>query len=157
MESFTTAFTVDQTPEQAFAAINNVRGWWSENIKGRTDKAGEAFDYRYQDVHRCTIKVAELIPGKKVAWRVVDNYFSFTKDPAEWKGSDIVFDIAKKGGKTEVRLTHVGLNPHHECYEACHDGWTTYINSSLRDLIATGKGQPNVGEAITDNERALTA
>jgi hypothetical protein len=27
-QDFTAAFTVDQTPEEAFAAINNVRGWW---------------------------------------------------------------------------------------------------------------------------------
>ena len=27
-QHLTTAFTVDETPEAAFAAINNVRGWW---------------------------------------------------------------------------------------------------------------------------------
>ena len=63
--NFTTSFTVDQTPEAAFAAINNVRGWWSEEIEGRTDKLGEAFNYRYKDVHRCTIKVTELIPEQE--------------------------------------------------------------------------------------------
>ena len=155
--SFTTTITVDQTPEQAFAAINNPRGWWSQEIEGSTDRLGEAFDYHYSDVHRCRIKVTELIPGRRVAWHVLDNYFSFTRDTTEWKDTDIVFDIASKGGKTEVRFTHIGLVPEYECYDACHEGWSTYINSSLRDLITTGKGQPNVGQPMTENERALTA
>jgi hypothetical protein len=155
--SFTTTFAVDQTPEQAFAAINNPRAWWSQEIEGSTDTLGETFDYHYRDIHRCQIKVTELVPGKKVAWHVVDNFFSFTEDTTEWKGTDIVFDIADKGGRTEVRFTHIGLVPEYECYEACHEGWSTYINSSLRDLIATGKGQPNVGEPMTEKERALTA
>ena len=37
-QNYTTSFTVDQTPEEAFAAINNVRGWWSQAIEGDTDK-----------------------------------------------------------------------------------------------------------------------
>lgn len=155
--NFTATFTVDQTPDEAFAAINNVRGWWSENIDGRTDKLGAEFKYRFQDVHRSTMKVTELSPGKRVAWHVLDNYFSFTKDESEWKDTKIVFDIAKKGGKTEVRFTHQGLVPEYECYEACSQGWGTYIGTSLRDLIAKGKGQPNVGEPMTETERTLTS
>jgi len=30
--NYTTSFAVDQTPEQVFAAITNVRAWWSEEI-----------------------------------------------------------------------------------------------------------------------------
>jgi len=155
-QSFTTTFTVDQTPEQAFAAIANVRGWWSENIQGDTDRLGAVFDYRYQDVHRCKLHIVEFVPGKRVAWHVVENYFSFTDDKTEWTGTKIAFDISKDGGKTKVQFTHQGLVPEYECYDACSDGWGTYINASLRDLIAIGKGQPNVGEPVTGSERTLT-
>jgi hypothetical protein len=153
--NYTTTFTVDQTPEEAFAAINNVRGWWSEEIEGSTDKLGAEFKYHFKDIHRCKMKITELLPGKKVVWRVLDNDFNFTKDKTEWKGTDIAFEISKKGDKAEIRFTHLGLVPEYECYDACSEGWGFYINGSLRDLIATGKGQPNVGQPMTDTERAL--
>ncbi len=145
----TLSFLVDQTPEVVFEAINNVRGWWSEEIEGQTNQPGE-FKYRYQDVHLCTIRVDELSPGKKVAWHVVDNYFNFVKDKKEWVDTDIVFDISRKGDITEVRFTHVGLVPDYECYDVCHDAWGTYITQSLRDLITTGKGHPNQNEQLAD-------
>jgi hypothetical protein len=152
--NFTTRFTVDQSPQAVIAAINNVRGWWSEGIEGESSKVGDRFTHSVLDLHRCDIAVTEMVPGKKVAWRVLDNYFSFTKDATEWKGTTIVFEIARIGDKTELTFTHVGLVPEYECYDICHDGWTTYIRS-LRDLITTGKGEPNVGEAKTDSEVAL--
>lgn len=155
--SYTTRFTVDQTPAQAYAAINDVRGWWSQSIEGKTDRVGEKFKYHYEDLHRCEIQVREQIPGRRVAWHVLDNFFSFTEDRTEWKGTDIVFEIAGKGEQTEIIFTHQGLVPEYECYDACSDGWGTYIKGSLRDLIATGKGQPNVGEALTESELRLGA
>lgn len=156
-QNFTTAFTVDSTPEEVFAAINNVRGWWSEDIKGRTEKTGDIFNYRYKDMHRSVIKIKASVPGERVVWNVIEHYFAFTEDEAEWKGTDIVFDISRKDGKTEVRFTHVGLVPEFECFDVCADGWTTYINGSLQALIKTGKGRPNVGEPMNESERALTA
>ena len=145
-QNYSTAFTVDQTPEVAFAAINNVRGWWSGNIEGNTDKLGDEWTYRYKDIHYSKQKITESIPGKKVVWLVLDSYLNFIEDKTEWNGTKITFDIAKKGDKTEVRFTHMGLTPEVECYGACSNAWGGYINSSLRRLIAKGKGQPNPKE-----------
>jgi uncharacterized protein YndB with AHSA1/START domain len=142
-QNFATAFTVDQTPEEAFAAISNPRGWWSEEIDGGTGKLNEEFTYRYNDVHRCTMRVVEAVPGQKLVWLVLDNFFSFTEDESEWKGTEIVFDIAKKDAKTEVCFTHRGLVREYECFDVCSNAWGSYINGSLRSLITTGKGQPN--------------
>jgi len=145
-QNLTYTFTVDQTPEEAFAAINNVRGWWSGEIEGRTDRLGEEFTYRYKDVHYSKHKITELIPGKKVVWLVLDSYLSFVKDQTEWNGTEITFEVSKKGDQTEIRFTHLGLVPDFECFNACSNAWGSYINGSLRSLITTGKGKPNPKE-----------
>ncbi len=146
-KNYTTSYTVDQSPEQVFAAITNVRGWWSGEIDGLTDKLGADFTYRYQDLHRSTQKIAELVPGKKVVWHVTDARLNFVKHKSEWNGTDVVFEIARKGDKTELRFTHVGLVPGIECYGKCAGAWGYYINDSLRNLITTGKGDPNEKES----------
>jgi hypothetical protein len=141
--SYTTTFTIEQTPEEAFAAINDVRGWWSGDIDGRTDELGAEFTYRYGDVHRSTQQITELVPGRRVAWHVVDCFLSFVEDKTEWTGTDITFDISPAGDQTQVSFTHVGLLPEGECYGSCSSAWGFYITSSLRNLITTGQGQPN--------------
>jgi hypothetical protein len=146
-KNYAATFSVDQSPEEVFDAINNVRGWWSGEIDGNTDKLGAEFTYRYEDVHRSTQKITELVPGKKVVWHVLDAKINFVKDKAEWNGTDVVFEITKKGGKTELRFTHIGLVPAIECYGKCSGAWGFYINDSLRNLITTGKGDPNQKES----------
>jgi hypothetical protein len=142
-QSFTTTVSVDQTPKEAFDAINNVRGWWSEEIDGDTDKLGDQFTYRYEDVHHCKIRVTEVVPGQKVSWLVVENYFDFTEDKTEWVGTTITFDVSETDGQTEIRFTHLGLVTEYECFDVCSTSWGFYINGSLRNLITTGEGQPN--------------
>ncbi len=140
---FATTITVDHTPEEVFDAITNVRGWWSGQIDGSTDKLNDEFTYRYEDVHYSRQQITELIPGKKVVWRVLDSSLSFVEDKNEWNGTEITFEIAQKEDKAELRFTHVRLVPDHECYGECSSAWSFYINDSLRSLITTGSGHPN--------------
>ena len=136
--NYTTTFTVDQSPEEVFAAINNPRAWWTGEFEGSGDKLGDEFTYQYEPHHYSKQKVTEFIPGKRVVWFVSESQLTFLKNQSEWDGTKITFDIAKKGEQTEVTFTHVGLNPEIECYGACSNAWGSLINKSLRSLIATG-------------------
>jgi hypothetical protein len=137
-QDFSTAFKVDQTPDEAFAAINDVRSWWTGDIIGSTDVLGGEFTYRYGDMHYSKQKITELVPGEKVVWTVLDGRINFVDDKDEWTGTTIRFEIARKDDRTEVRFTHVGLVPENQCFNGCSNAWTYYINDSLRGLIAGG-------------------
>jgi uncharacterized protein YndB with AHSA1/START domain len=152
---FTTTFTVDKPAAAVFDAVNDVRGWWSEEVEGPTDRPGAEFDYHFRDVHRCRIRVTEAVPGRKVSWLVLENHFDFISDQAEWVGTTVTFDLAERDGRTEVRFTHHGLVPDYECFDVCANAWSFYVNTSLPSLITTGAGLPNSdGQARVPEESA---
>ena len=151
-QSLTIAYTVDETPEEVFDAIKDVRGWWSGEIDGSTDKLGAEFTYRYKDIHSTTQKITEFVPGKKIVWYISDATLNFVKNKTEWNGTEVIFEITRKGDKTELRFTHAGLVSAFECYGDCAGAWGFYINDSLRGLITKGKGQPNQKEKV-DSEK----
>jgi regulatory protein YycH of two-component signal transduction system YycFG len=140
-QDYRSTIVANVTPKEAFDAITNVRDWFSQATEGETDRLGAVFYYHYQDNHRCTFKITEFVPGKKIVWHVLQNYFKFVKDTTEWTGTDVVFEIERKGDKTEVQFIHVGLVPTYECYDVCSKSWEI-ITQSLRELITTGKGKP---------------
>jgi len=143
-KDLTITLLVDQSAEEVFNAVNDVRGWWSETLEGKSAKQGDEFDYRYKDIHYSKQRLIEVIPAKKVVWLVLDSYLSFLKDKKEWNNTTISFEISNQNDKTQLLFTHHGLTPEVECYDACRKGWTYYIEQSLLKLITTGKGQPNV-------------
>lgn len=144
---FTTTILVDQTPGEAYDAINNVRDWWPGQIEGNTKKLNDEFTYRYKKMHYSNQRLVEVIPGKKVVWLVTDSSLNFVGNKSEWTGTKIIFEISEKGDKTEVRFTHQGLVPQYECFDACSNAWTDIIRDGLRGLITTGKGQASLEKA----------
>jgi uncharacterized protein YndB with AHSA1/START domain len=145
-QDFNTTITVEKSPKEAFDAITNPRGWWSEEIEGGTAKVNDEFTYHYRDVHRCTMRLTEVVPNKKVVWEVLDNDFNFIDDKSEWIGNTIIFEISEKDGKTQINFTQEGLVPAYECYDICQNAWSGYVQKSLYNLITTGQGQPNAKE-----------
>jgi len=141
-DNFTTTILVDRSPEEVFDAVRNVRGWWSglysEEITGNTEKLNEEFTFRAGGgMHYSRQKIVETIPGKKVVWLVTDSALQFLKKKDEWTGTKITFDISKKGDKTMLVFTHVGLVPEAECYDSCSPAWSQYVKEKLVHLIGS--------------------
>ena len=137
---FRTSFTVDQSPDEVFRAVTDVARWWTGEVEGSAARLGDEFVYRYADLHDSRQKVVELVPGRTVVWRVLDAKLSFTENPAEWTGTEIVFRIDRVGGRTVLTFVHRGLVPEVECFDQCSSAWGFFVNSSLKRLVTTGEG-----------------
>jgi hypothetical protein len=154
-EHLTATTTVDRTPQDVFAAITNVRGWWSENLIGDSAALHDEFvftdDSEYPGeaalaktgIRFARIQLTEVVPGRRMVWHVVDSYLDFIDDHHEWTGTTVVFDITTDPRGTTLHFTHEGLTvAESACFEACSRGWTFYITQSLPQLITTGTGRP---------------
>lgn len=142
-QNFTASFLFEQTPEQVFEAITNVRGWWSAALEGTSEKLNDEFIYRYKDIHYSKQLLVEVVPGKKVVWLVTESSLSFVQQKDEWNNTRVSFEILQQGNKTLLVFTHIGLVPKVDCYDGCSKGWSYYLNNSLVPLITTGKGNPD--------------
>lgn len=141
---FTVVIPIKGDAMKAFDAINNVRGWWTDGLTGNTTEINDEFTVRFGDVHMSTQRITESVPGKRVSWLVTESALNFISDKQEWSGTKVVFEIIEVGGKTQIKFTHVGLRPDVECYDACSNAWTGYLQDSLRALADTGRGKPTV-------------
>lgn len=141
---FTAKFTVNCHPSEVFRAVNNVTGWWTENLEGKSQKLNDEFTVRFGDVHYSKQKLIEVVEDKKVVWLVTESELTFVKNRSEWTGTKIVFEIFPEKNGAGLRFTHEGLVPGIECYGACSGVWSEYLES-LQDLITKGKGKPDAG------------
>lgn len=144
-DNFQASITVDATPNEAFNCINNVTGWWTENLEGKSRKQGDEFSVQFADIHYSKQRLTEVIPDRKVVWLITESRLNFLKNKEEWTNTRIEFEIIGENNKTKVHFTQIGLVPEIECYDACSNAWSQYIQS-LYKLITTGKGEPEKKE-----------
>ncbi len=158
-DDLTYTFIVPQSPAEAYAAINDVRAWWSGDVEGPTDVLDAEWSYRVPDIHFSAMRTTELVPDRAVTWLVTDSWLSFIEDAEEWTGTTVHFDlIPTTSGGTEVRFTHLGLQPQVECYGVCRVAWGEYILGSLKELIESGAGRPDsYGEGKLDEAKERAA
>ena len=142
---FTTTISLDQSPEDVFDASTTFvsGGPQKSTVVPTNSELRSCTDTDTKTFTAPPRRSLNSCPEKKVVWHVVESHIHFVADKTEWNGTNVVFEITRKGDNTELRFTHVGLVPAIQCYGDCVGAWGFYINDSLRNLITKGKGQPN--------------
>jgi len=133
--------TVDASAEEAMKKISQVNHWWAKKVKGKTEKLNDKFTVDFGETF-VDFQIIELIPNKKVVWKVTDCNLHWINNKKEWNGNEVVFEISSENNKTKIDFTHIGLVPGVECYNDCEVGWDGHVTNSLVKFINEGKGMP---------------
>ena len=138
---FQVSIAVPSSPAEAFDRVCRVSEWWASDLEGTTYGEGSMFTVRFADTF-VDFQITEFEPGKTVCWLVTNCFLPWLGDKTEWTGTTVRFDVSPRKDGSLITLTHVGLRPEVECFEACSAGWRHHIGDSLRALIQDGRGLP---------------
>ena len=138
-QNFSYTFTTSKSPEEVFNILIDPKKWWvvfhNEIITGNSEKLNDEFTFSAGNgAHNSVQKLVELIPNKKITWKVIDSNLIFLKIPNEWTATKIGFEISTKGNQTKVIFTHDGLIPQFECYGGCSNAWSQYLKNLELEL-----------------------
>ena len=132
---------VNASAEEAMKRISQVNKWWAKKVKGKAEKLNDEFTVDFGETF-VDFQISELVPNKKVVWKVIDCNLHWIENKKEWNRNEVVFEIIPGRNSTKIDFTHIGLVPGVECYEDCEVGWNGHLMGSLVNLINEGKGQP---------------
>ena len=83
--------------------------------------------------------VTKLEPNKRVEQKAIE---AGIDDNKQWRGTQVIWDITKDDGNTNLSVLHKDWKEETELYKKCTDGWAYYVGESLKEYLETGKGKP---------------
>jgi len=133
--------------EEAYRKVASVSAWWNQRSTGKAQKVGDTFRVDFGETW-VNFEIVEAVPNKRVVWHVTDcNLHSF-KDRKEWKDTRVVWDLTAADDTTTITMTHAGLTPEVECFNACQAGWNFHVGESLLKLLTENHGVPDHGRKL---------
>jgi len=137
--NYSFSFTTTTPIQIVYAELLDVRKWWvnifDETITGGSNVVGEEFDYKAGGgMHHSIQKLIEAKPYSKIVWLVTQSNLTFLNQTDEWTNTQLMFELSEINGLTTVKFTHLGLNTDIECYDACSNGWTQYLNQLVQSF-----------------------
>lgn len=135
-KNYNRTIMVNASLEEAMKKISQINLWWRKDFSGIADNLNDKFTVPFGELNGeiafVDFIISELVPNKKVTWKVLDCNLPWFKDKKEWNNTEVVFILSEENGKTTIDFTHIGLVPEVDCYEACEKGWDGHIT---RDLV----------------------
>ena len=117
----------------ALATTRGLAGWWTKTVEGQAELGGELRFFFGQDKPGAIMKVTAQEP-ERVAWKCLEG-------PAEWVGTDVIFDLKANDGETVVLFGHNGWREPVEFMHHCSTKWGQFM-LSLKAGLEGGKATP---------------
>lgn len=133
---------------EALATPTGVAAWWATYTTGG-DTVGDTITSTFthpdsgDQIGAISYDIEELVPGKRVAWRVTDGV-------PEWDGTLIRFDLEQVDDYTIVNFGHEGWAEPSEFMGHCSTKWGSFL-MSLKSYVETGVGQPSPTDVQISN------
>jgi hypothetical protein len=140
-QNYHCSLSAEVSAHEAFQKISQVSDWWTSYFKGKAESLNDEFTVTFGKTF-VDFKIVEVIPDKKVVWKVINCYLHWLNDKTEWNNTRLVWEIKWENNITTIDITHEGLSPEVECYDSCVKGWDFYLKQSLAKLLKEGKGLP---------------
>lgn len=129
----------------ALASQKGAESWWTKFCQVSEDIGGESY-YRFPGAgFHAVMKVLTKEPPQLLEWQCTDSKHADDTghaDLRDWTGTRIRFEIQAVGEvAARLHFTHHGLRKL-ECLDSCSQGWTFFLDTSLRGYLEQGQGQP---------------
>jgi uncharacterized protein YndB with AHSA1/START domain len=132
------------SPEKVYDALSTIdglAGWWTDDTTGSSDVGG-VIAFRFPP-GGFDMEVTELVPDKRVSWKVVDG-------PEEWIGTHVSFELSQADGYTIILFKQEGWREPVEFMYHCSTKWAIYL-MSLKEYVETGTGKPDPHDVPISN------
>ncbi len=107
---------VPASPEELYPYVASGEGfkaWWAEDVSDMADGAVELGFFSRSTIYR--LKPTDLVSSRKATWRC--------ETGEEWKGTQLIFELEKRGAATLLRFTHAGWQRASEYFVSCNTTW----------------------------------
>jgi uncharacterized protein YndB with AHSA1/START domain len=153
-------FTITAPPARVFDALtdqNHVSKWWTPDCTLDSKVGGHAkFEFKSADGRldgHSRMRIEKLVPAELVEWKCIEQDYQGVRD---WVGTTIRFRLSGDGrGGTNLDFDHLDWKNTEGSYRRCTEGWNHVLQTSLKNYLEKGKGEPYLEQIAKESARAV--